>query len=1125
MRRLTLWLALSLVCTTLFAADPAVFINEFHYDNSGTDTGEFIEIAGSAGTDLTGYKIELYNGSGGALYGSRTLSGTIPNHQNGFGTVSEVYPADGIQNGSPDGIALVKDGVVIQFLSYEGSFTATSGTAIGLTSTNIGVTEVGTTPVGHSLQLQGVGSTYSHFTWAAPSANTRNAVNSGQTFIGGGGPSNPSISGTAAPSAIQANASTVLTATVTPGSNPGSTGLAVTADLTSIGGFSAQSFAAESATTFTFTALVPAGTPAGVKTIAVTVTDAEGRSGTASLSLTILPPAPANDHLVISQVYGGGGNGGATYRNDYVEIFNPTSSDFNVSGWSVQYSSAGNTGTWSGVHPLGGVIRPGEYYLVSLASGGSSGAELSLANTGPGDVNLSATTGRVALVRNATPLAGCPLSDPNLVDLVGFGSSNCSEGGANALSPSNTTAIFRRADGNQDTNNNHADFFSGSPFPRRTAEIMEIGPFLVSSDPSTSDTNIPRDGSIIVTFTENVDVSEGWYSITCVETGMHNIATLAEAGRSWVITPNENFRAGERCTVRVFKDFVRDRDTDDSAPNTDLLNANRTWSFDVADGTAPAYPADVHLTMGNPTDATANIAQPSNYLMMKPEYALSYNRDRGTANWVSWHLDDTWVGSLPRFDTFRPDPAVPADWHRVLGSDYQFSGFDRGHMVPNADRDPATSSPINQATFLMTNMIPQAPDNNQGPWASLENYLRTLLNDNEIYIVAGGAGVGGTGSVSFATTIANGRVTVPAQTWKAALVIPKSTDDLTTVNSTARTIAVIMPNAQGIRNDPWQNYLVSVDQVEALAGYDLFENVDDAVEPLVENGLNAHSFSTNEDAARTITLQATSSNSGVLYEIVSGPAHGTLSGSGASQAYTPLPDFNGTDTFTFRSIDNGFASATASVTVRVLPVNDAPVVNAIEDQTVSLDDTFSFTATAYDVDLDALTFSLSATAPAGATIDPVTGVFTWTPASSDLGLTHTFNVVVSDGNATATESVSLTVVDLTAPAMSALTLSRTRLWPANHKMIDVLVSYSATDKGDPAPSCALAVASNEPVNGTGDGDTDPDWEVVDAHKLRLRAERVGTGDGRVYTITAQCTDRSGNFSSMSGTVAVPKSAN
>ncbi len=164
-----------------------VFINEFHYDNTGTDTGEFIEVAGPAGTDLTGWRIELYNGAGGARYDNDPLTGIIANQAGGYGTVSISYPTDGIQNGSPDGIALVNpSNVVVQFLCYEGTFTATGavGSAVGLTCTDVGVTEVGTTPIGQSLQLQGTGTTAGDFTWAGPIANTQNSPNTGQNFGG-----------------------------------------------------------------------------------------------------------------------------------------------------------------------------------------------------------------------------------------------------------------------------------------------------------------------------------------------------------------------------------------------------------------------------------------------------------------------------------------------------------------------------------------------------------------------------------------------------------------------------------------------------------------------------------------------------------------------------------------------------------------------------------------------------------------------------------------------------------------------------------------------------------------------------------------------------------------------------
>ena len=166
------------------AAPTSVFINEIHYDNTGTDSGEAIEVAGPAGTDLTGWSLVLYNGSGGAPYGTTmTFSGTIPDLGGGFGVVVVNYPSNGIQNGSPDGVALVDaSSSAVQFLSYEGSFAAVGGPADGMTSTDIGVEEGSSTPVGNSLQLTGTGTNYEDFTWAAEAPNTFGAVNTGQTF-------------------------------------------------------------------------------------------------------------------------------------------------------------------------------------------------------------------------------------------------------------------------------------------------------------------------------------------------------------------------------------------------------------------------------------------------------------------------------------------------------------------------------------------------------------------------------------------------------------------------------------------------------------------------------------------------------------------------------------------------------------------------------------------------------------------------------------------------------------------------------------------------------------------------------------------------------------------------------
>ena len=159
----------------------APWINEFHYDNGGKDKNEKIEVAGAAATDLSGWQLLGYNGSNGAVYLTIALSGTLPNQQNGYGTLS--FNARGLQNGSPDGIALVDDtGVVVEFISYEGAFTATSGPAAGLTSTDIGVSESSGTSKTASLQRTGTGSQASDFSWQPPQGATAGHPNAGQTF-------------------------------------------------------------------------------------------------------------------------------------------------------------------------------------------------------------------------------------------------------------------------------------------------------------------------------------------------------------------------------------------------------------------------------------------------------------------------------------------------------------------------------------------------------------------------------------------------------------------------------------------------------------------------------------------------------------------------------------------------------------------------------------------------------------------------------------------------------------------------------------------------------------------------------------------------------------------------------
>jgi endonuclease G len=255
------------------------------------------------------------------------------------------------------------------------------------------------------------------------------------------------------------------------------------------------------------------------------------------------------------------------------------------------------------------------------------------------------------------------------------------------------------------------------------------------------------------------------------------------------------------------------------------------------DDVGPADVAD-HLALGNPSGAVASLTSLTNYLLSKPQYALSYNRDQGKPNWVSWHLDGDDLGSAARQDNFRADESLPADWYRVKTSDYSGYGFDRGHNCPSADR--TASEDDNSATFLMTNMMPQAPQNNQRTWADLEDYCRTLVRaGNELYIVCGSYGRGGTGSEGYYTTIASGQVTVPARCWKVVVVLPAGTNDLGRITSSTRVIAVNTPNNVNV-NAAWGGYRTSVDAIEKATGLDLLSalplGLQDALEASTDKG-------------------------------------------------------------------------------------------------------------------------------------------------------------------------------------------------------------------------------------------------------------------------------------------------
>ncbi len=243
---------------------------------------------------------------------------------------------------------------------------------------------------------------------------------------------------------------------------------------------------------------------------------------------------------------------------------------------------------------------------------------------------------------------------------------------------------------------------------------------------------------------------------------------------------------------------------------------------------------DSNLAMGNPSGAVTDATNyPNNYLMTKTQYTLSYSRDKGKPNWVSWHLSSAWLGSTARQDNFASDASLPSSWYHVGSTSYSGSGFDRGHNCPSADRTGSVAD--NTATFLMTNMMPQAPTNNQQTWAGLENYARTLVGQGyECYIIAGSYGSGGTGTNGYATTINSGHIAVPSNCWKVLVVLPEGSSDASRVTTSTRVIAVDMPNTNSI-GTAWGAYRTSVNAIEAATGYDILSAVSTTVQTTIES--------------------------------------------------------------------------------------------------------------------------------------------------------------------------------------------------------------------------------------------------------------------------------------------------
>ena len=750
---------------------PSVRFSEIHYDNTGTDVGEALEISGPAGMDLTGWSVVLYNGNGGASYNTQTLSGTIPAKCGTRGVIVLNYPTNGIQNGGTtatgtldaDGFALVNaSAAVVEFLSYEGSFNATNGPALGLTSSDIGVRELGNEPMGMSLQRSASSG------WSGPTASTFGACNDADE------PPPPadvaSVSVAPATATVFVGGTQTFTATALDAGGQPIAGVVFTWSVTdgAIASVNANGLAT--------------GITAGDAGISATAPN--GVAGSAQLHVDEIPPMPDTRFSEIHYDNSG------TDVGEAIEIEGPAGTD--LTGWSVVLYN-GNGGVVYNPRALTGSIPAtcdarGVVVITYPQDGIQNGSPDGFALVDAGGFIVEFLSYEGTFTAADGPAAGVLSTDIITVETSAPIGQSLQRDATNHWTLA--TATFGGCNG-------------GGPPPPPANTITFTG--RLASDPP-----LPvgfedqlfgtlRDGTgqpVVTTFT--------WTSESPALASIDQNGVMHALGAGTAI-----FRAtaGDGTTA--------------------------TFSLPMAVPTASTTALYVGNTeFGEPADGDAS----DDFILRHDQYTASYNINRGTPNWVSYELDPTHFGPEDRCECFTFDPALPASFPRYTTADYTgagaFAGFgiDRGHMARSFDRTSASLD--NAFTFYFSNIVPQAADLNQGPWAILENFLGDLVRSQgkEVYIITGPAGNAG-------TLKGEGKIVIPTSTWKVAVILPHDRG-LADVHSyqDVEVIAVNMPNQPGVRNVPWETYKTTVDALEALSGYDLLALLPDAVEIAVESG-------------------------------------------------------------------------------------------------------------------------------------------------------------------------------------------------------------------------------------------------------------------------------------------------
>lgn len=947
-------LATGALTLSSLAASQTVRISEIHYDNAGTDSGEAIEVSAPAGMDLSSWRIVLYNGNGGASYDSDFLPGVVPATCGARGVLVISYPANGIQNGDPDGIALVdNNGAVVEFLSYEGVPAGTpmlgaGGPADGLTSTDIGVREAGTEATGNSLARNASG------VWSGPAANTFGACNdNGET------PPAPEVASiTIAPPSpsVPVGNSVTLVATARDATDQpiAGTGFTWSSSVPGVASVSA-------------TGVVNALT---VGDAVIRATAANGVFGTATVHVTDPPPPPTGDFHFNEIHY----DNVETDAGEAIEIEGPAGAD--LSGFSILLYNGDvasravyNTRALSGVLP---------------ASCGTRGV---LTFTYPSNGIQNGSPDGMALVN----------SSGQVLEFLSYeGTFTAASGPAAGLTSTDILASqTNAADGFSLQRNSANRWASGrSSFGACNPEApIPEGNTLQFSGRLASDPALPVGyedqlfARLVAPGNVTVPTTITWTSETPA------IARIDARGVMHAIA------AG----TAIFRATAADGTTDTYSLPTRIA---------VASGVT--YPGNTEF--GEPADSDPT----DDFIVRHEQFTASYNPNRGSPNWVSYDLDAAHFGPEDRCDCFTMDPDLPASFTQLSTADYTDAGafhgygIDRGHMVRSFDR--TTASLDNARTYLFSNVVPQASDMNQGPWAILENDLGDLARAQglEVYIITGPAGNKG--------TLKNeGKIVIPTSTWKVAVILPRDQGlaDIADYRD-LEVIAVNMPNEPGIRNVDWNTYRTTVDAIEALTGYDLLALLPDDVESAVESNtqppiaaISGPAAAIAEGGSAAFDASASLDPNGTVASYAWDFGDGST-GTGVSVNHTFAQD--GAFTVRVTVTDNDGLTDSATFTVNV--TNVAPVLAAVPNGSLNAGATYTASGTFTDPGADAWTATVNwgdgsapEVVPLGGRSFSLTHIYT-------AGGTYTVAIDIADDDASGSGTHTVTVAQ-PAPGLAA----------------------------------------------------------------------------------------------------------